>query len=143
AAFVVPIVVVIAGWTLHNGLLYGDYTFARGGDATIPFYRAYVTDKIVRPSNGPASRELARVVQRDLLPKQPYRAYGITLHDFFTQASPRMQTDLVALSDRLKGFDTDDRWLRDIGIEAVRTHEHTYWRGVFGSIWGMLTQGLY
>src|SRR5712691_5244611 len=50
-AFLAPAVALLVGWTIHNGVLYGDYTFARGGDATIPFYRAFVTDKIVRPSN--------------------------------------------------------------------------------------------
>jgi hypothetical protein len=143
AAFVAPALALLIGWTIHNGVLYGDYTFARGGDATIPFYRAFVTDKIVRPSNGPASAELARAVQRELLPKQPYRAYGITLRDFFADASPRMQVDLIALSDRLKGFDTNDRWLRNVGIEAVGQHSSRYARGVARTIVDLLTQGLY
>jgi hypothetical protein len=91
AAFLAPAVLLIAGWTIHNGIRYDNYTIARGGNATVPFYRTFVTDKLVRPSNGPASRELARAVQRDLLPKEPYRSYGITLDDFFHEASPRMQ----------------------------------------------------
>ena len=79
------------GWVLHNGLRYDDYTLARGANATVPFYRVFVTDKLVAASNGPASRELAQAVQHDLLPKQPYRAYRITLHDFFSKASSRME----------------------------------------------------
>jgi Glycosyltransferase family 87 len=142
-AFLVPAVVLIAGWAIHNGLRYDNYTVARGGNATVPFFRTFVTDKIVRPSNGPASRELAAAVRHDLLPQQPYRAYGITLDDFFTEASPRMQVDLLALSDRLKGWHSNYGWLRDIGVEAVRAHPARYVRGVTGSIWGMLRQGLY
>jgi len=102
-----------------------------------------VTDRIVDPSNGPKTRELARAVQRDLLPQEPYRSYGITLDDFFTKASPRMEVDLVALSDRLKGWYTNDRWLRDVGLEAVRAHPRTYSRGVAGSTWGLLKDPLY
>ncbi|MFY9577879.1 MAG: glycosyltransferase 87 family protein [Gaiellaceae bacterium] len=143
AAFLVPALVLLVGWAIHNGLRYGDYTVARGGNATVPFYRTFVTDKIVRPSNGPASRELARAVQRDLLPKEPYRSYGITLDDFFRDASPRMQVDLIALSDRIKGWHTNARWLRDVGVEAVRTHPVRYARGVAGSTWGLLTHALY
>jgi Glycosyltransferase family 87/Dolichyl-phosphate-mannose-protein mannosyltransferase len=143
ATFLVPAVVLIAGWAVHNGIRYDNYTIARGGNATVPFYRAFVTDRIVRPSNGPASRELTRAVERDLLPKEPYRSYGITLSDFFHDASPRMQVDLLALSDRLKGWHSNYRWLRDIGVEAVRTHPARYTRGVIGSTWGMLTLGLY
>ena len=121
-AFVVPAVALMGAWTVHNGLRYDNYTLARGGNATVPFYRAFVTDKIVRPSNGPASRELARAVQRELLTKEPYRSYGIDLDRFFSEASSRMQEDLVALSDREKGWKSNDRWLRDVGVEAVRAH---------------------
>ncbi|MDX6387855.1 MAG: hypothetical protein QOD85_1657 [Gaiellaceae bacterium] len=142
-AFIVPAVALIGAWTLHNGLRYDNYTLARGGNATVPFYRAFVTDKIVEPSNGPASRELARAVQRDLLTKEPYRSYGIDLNRFFSEASSRMQEDLVALSDRTKGWKSNDRWLRDVGVEAVRTHPGTYARGVTKTLWGMLTQSLF
>ena len=143
AACLVPAFAIVGGLALHNGLRYGDYVVVRGGNATLPFYRAFVTDKIVQPSNGPASRELARAVQQRLLHEEPYKSYGITLDDFFRQASPRMEVDLLALSDRLKGWYTNGRWLRDVGVEAVRTHEHTYARGVAHSTWGMLTLGLY
>jgi Glycosyltransferase family 87/Dolichyl-phosphate-mannose-protein mannosyltransferase len=143
AAFLVPALVLIGGWAVHNGIRYDNYTVARGGNATVPFFRAFVTDKIVRPDNGPQSRELARAVQRDLIPQQPYRAYRITLNEFFTKASPRMQVDLLALSDRVKGWHSNYSWLRDVGIEAVRTHPLRYARGVLGSVSGMLRLGLY
>ena len=142
-AFVVPAVALMGAWTLHNGLRYDNYTLARGGNATVPFYRAFVTDKIVRPSNGPASRELARAVQRELLTKEPYRSYGIDLDRFFSEASSRMQEDLVALSDREKDWKSNDRWLRDVGVEAVRAHPGPYTRGVTKTLWGMLTQSLF
>lgn len=142
-AFLLAALVLVGGWALHNGLRYGDYVVARGGNQTVPFYRAFVTDRIVRPDNGSASRELANAVRTRLLPKEPYRSYGITLRRFFEEASPRMQEDLVALSDRVKGWDTNQKWLRDVGVEAVRTHRWAYTRGVSRSIWGMLRQGLY
>src|SRR5439155_21494982 len=103
-AFLAPAVILLAGWAVHNGIRYDNYTVARGGNATVPFYRVFVTDRIIRPSNGPASRQLARAVERDLLPKEPYRSYGITLDDFFHRASARMEVDLLTLSDRLKGW---------------------------------------
>jgi hypothetical protein len=143
AAFVLPAVALLGGWAVHNGLRYDNYTVARGGNATVPFFRTFVTDKIVRPSNGPASRELANIVQRELLPKEPYRSYGITLDDFFSKASPRMQVDLLALSDRHKGWHSNYKWLRDVGIEAVRAHPARYARGVAGSMSGMLRVPLY
>ena len=83
AAFLVPALALVGSWTVHNGIRYDNYTLARGGNATVPFYRAFVTDRIVEPSNGSSSRELARAVERELLPKEPYRSYGIGLDDFF------------------------------------------------------------
>src|SRR5206468_11147443 len=128
ALVLVPAVLLIGGWAIHNGLRYDNYTVARGGNATVPFFRAFVTDKIVRPSNGPSSRELAAAVQRDLLPKEPYRAYKIGLDDFFTDASPRMQVDLLALSDRIRGWSSNYKWLREVGVEAVEKHKAKYAR---------------
>ena len=136
AAFIVPALILIGGWVVHNGVRYDNYTLARGGNATVPFFRTFVTDKIVRPSNGPKTEELARAVQRDLLPTEPYRSYGITLDEFFTEASPRMQVDLLSLSDRLKGWHSNYRWLRDVGDEAVSAHTARYARGVLGSVSG-------
>jgi hypothetical protein len=142
-AFVVPAVALVGGWVVHNGLRYDDYTLARGANATVPFYRVFVTDKLVAASNGPASRELAQAVEHDLLPKQPYRAYRITLHDFFSKASSRMEVDLLTLSDRRKGWYTNYRWLRDVGFEAVKAHPLDYARGVASSTLGLLTQPVY
>ena len=61
-------IAVLGSWTVLNGLRYDDYTLSRAG-AFLPFYRAFTTDHIVRPENGPASRELADAVRRELLPR--------------------------------------------------------------------------
>jgi len=142
-AFLAPALVLLGGWALHNGLRYDNYTVARGGNATVPFYRTFVTDRIVEPSNGPASRELAQAVQHQLLPKEPYRSYGITLQRFFGEASSRMEVDLLALSDRRKGWHSNYSWLRDVGVEAIKAHPFEYARGVASSTWGLLRQSVY
>ena len=54
--------VPLAAWAVLNGVRFGDYALARGGNAVIPFYRAFITDKIVSPENGPASRRLGAAV---------------------------------------------------------------------------------
>ena len=82
------------------------------------------------PQNGPASRELARVVARDLLPYEPYRSYGIDLDGFFSSGSARMHDDLTVLSDRTWGWDDDYRHLARVGREAVLSHPGAYLRGV-------------
>ena len=130
-------------WVVHNGVLYGKYTVATGANSRLPFERAFLTDRIVRPTNGPASAKLAVLVQRDLLPEEPYRSYGIELDDFFADPSPRMIVDLTSLSNRLWGWKNDAGILRDVGIEAVRAHPGTYARGVTTTVWDLLWQPVF
>ena len=63
AVFVLAAVALLGAWTVHNGVRYGDYTVARGGNTRLPFERVFLTDRIVRPENGPSSRELALAVR--------------------------------------------------------------------------------
>lgn len=122
-------IAVLGSWTILNGLRYDDYTVARAG-AFLPFYRAFTTDHIVRPENGPASRELADAVRTELLPEEPYRSYGITLDEFFRDGGPREFEDVVGITDRLWGWDTDYAHMRAVGIEAVKAHPLRYLSGV-------------
>jgi hypothetical protein len=138
AAFVLPLAVVVAGWTVHNGLRYDNYTFSRAGNMNLPFWRAYLVDRIVRPENGPSSRALAEAVERDLLPKEPYRSYRITLDEFFTEPTPRMWADLLTLSDILWGWHSNHAILRDVAIEAIRKHPLEYVSGVADTSWQLL-----
>jgi hypothetical protein len=109
----------------------------------VPFFRAFVTDRIMSPDNGPASRRLAAAVQRDLLTREPYRSYGIDLQEFFSLGSPRMEEDLIGLSDRVFGWNTDYEVLGQAAREAVRRHPGKYVRGVTRSMWDELNQPLY
>ena len=111
----------------------------RDSGAFFPFYRAFTTDHIVRPDNGPASRELADAVRRELLPEEPYRSYGITLDEFFERGGPREFEDVVGITDRLWGWDSDYAHMRAVGIEAVEAHPLRYLSGVgkttFEELW--------
>ena len=60
AAFLGVVVGLLGVWTVNNGLRYDDYALARGGGAFFPFYRAFVTDRIVSPENGEASQRARR-----------------------------------------------------------------------------------
>jgi len=141
--YAVAAVLPLVAWAGVNDLRYGDFTVARGGQASVPFFRAFVTDRIMSPDNGAASRRLAAAVQADLLPREPYRAYGIDLHEFFTSGSARMEEDLISLSDRVFGWDTDYEVLGRAAREAVRRHPSKYARGVARSMWDELNQPLY
>jgi hypothetical protein len=95
-----------------------------------PFlFRAFEIEPIMSPENGPASRELGRVVERELLAKEPYRSYGVGLDEFFSSGSNRMFGDLTSLS----GVD-----LAAATNEAIREHRGAFVGGIVRTAWEML-----
>jgi hypothetical protein len=142
-AFLAAALAPLVAWAVLNGIRFGDYTLARGGNAVIPFYRAYITDKIVKPDNGPASRRLATAVRRHLVTRDPYKSYGVTVADVFRGGSPRIHEDFYLLSDEYFGWDTNYSVLRKAGIEAVRTHPGTYASGVSKTVWLQLSESYF
>lgn len=143
AAMLMAALVVLGAWTTHNGLRFGDYTVARGGNSRLPFERVFLTERIVRPDNGAASRRLAAAVQSDLLPVEPYRSYGIGLQDLFTDPSPRMKDDLGVLANRLDGWQSDERLLREVALEAIGERPWPYVSGVLTTIWNQLHDAVF
>src|SRR5204863_8008943 len=103
-AFALAALAPLAAWAILNGVRFGDYTLARGGNAIIPFYRAFISDKIVSPDNGPASRKLAAAIRAHLLTRQPYKGYGVTQRQVFASGSFRIHEDLYLLSDHVFGW---------------------------------------
>jgi hypothetical protein len=142
-AFLVAALLPLAAWTVLNGVRFGDYTLARGGNAVIPFYRAFISDRIVSPANGPSSRRLADAIERHLLTRDPYKAYGVTLSRVFASGSFRIHEDLYLLSDRVFGWKSDYSILRRAGVEAVRKHPGTYASGVLHTVWHQLSRSYF
>jgi hypothetical protein len=142
-ALLLAAIVPLAAWSVHNGLRFDAWALARGGNAIVPFYRAFITDHIVSPANGEASRRLAAAMQRDLLTREPYRSYGVTLDELFAEGSFRVHEDLYILSDQVFGWDSDYSVLREAGVEAVRAHPGTYAAGVLGTTWHQLTKAYF
>ena len=139
-AFVLAAILPLLAWSVHNGVRFDSWGIARGGNAIIPFYRAFITDHIISPSNGEQSRRLAAAMQRHLLTREPYRSYGVTLDQLFEKGSFRVHEDLYLLSDEVFGWDTDYDVLRGAGIEGVRAHPGIYARGVARTVWDELSK---
>ena len=138
-ALVLVAVLPLAAWTVHNGLRFDAWALARGGNAIVPFYRAFITDRIISPENGEDSRRLARAMQESLLTREPYRSYDVTLEQLFDQGSFRVHEDLYLLSDQIFGWDSDYSILRRAGAEAVRAYPRAYAAGVLGTTWDQLS----
>jgi hypothetical protein len=127
---VVAVVALIAvrGTDLQSPAEYAR-SFAQSPPGVVFLYRAFVMDRIVSPGNGPASRELGRVVERDLLTQEPYRSYGIDLEGFFSSGSSRMFQDL----QRLGGVDHGA-----VTGEAIRRHRWAFTTGIARTVWALL-----
>jgi hypothetical protein len=142
-AFLVAAILPLAAWALLNGLRFGDYTLARGGNAVVPFYRAFITDRIVAPDNGPSSRRLAEAVRQHLVTRDPYKSYGVTVGRVFSSGSFRIHEDMYLLSDQVFGWNSNYSILRKAGIEAVRKHPGTYASDVSETVWQQLSKSLF
>ena len=143
AALGVAVALPLLVWAGHNAARADDFTVVRGAGHGLPLYRAFVVDRIVSPENGDASRDLARAVTDDLLPREPYRSYEIDLDAFFGSGSARMHEDLIGFADRTWGWDDDYAHLARVGREAVRAHPGTYARGVARDSWRLLWWPVY
>jgi hypothetical protein len=82
-------------------------------------------------------------MQRDLLSREPYRSYRVTLDELFSNGSFRVHEDLYLLSDQVFGWDDDYAILREAGVEGVRAHPGTYARGVLGTVWDQLDKAFF
>ncbi len=142
-AFAAAACVPLLAWTVQNGWRYGDYTLARGGNAVVPFYRTLVLDKIVSPTNGPASRKLAAAIDQHLLTRNPFRAYHVTLGQAFSTGSSRVLAATIILSDRLWGWNSAYSTLRDVAQEAIQAHPGKYASSVASTIWQQLSAPSY
>ena len=142
-AFLLAGLLPLVAWAVLNGVRFGDYALARGGNAVIPFYRAFIPDKIVSPENGPASRRLGEAVRTHLVTRNPYKSYGVTVGEVFRSGSFRIHEDLYLLSDHVFGWDTSYSVLRKAGIEAVRKHPGAYASGVLETIWQQLSKSYF
>jgi hypothetical protein len=142
-AFLAAGVIPLVAWAVLNGVRFGDYALARGGNGVIPFYRAFITDKIVSPDNGPASRRLGEAVRRHLVTRNPYKSYGVTVNEVFHSGSFRIHEDMYLLSDEYFGWDTNYALLRKAGVEAVRKHPGAYSSGVLDTVWRQLSKSYF
>jgi hypothetical protein len=93
-------------------------------------YRSFELDRLMAPENGPASRRLAQVVQRELLRREPYRSYGVDVHEFFASGSDRVFGDLTGVA-AAGDLATATR-------EAIRRHPRTFLSSIGHTLWDQL-----
>lgn len=144
AVFVVVLLALVKLWSVHNGLRYETWSLGRESGATLPFYRTLVQIGTVRAGNGPASAELAELVERELLTREPYASLGMTADEFFAGAythgdNPRLH-DLRALCNLHDGWDSEYARLKAAGLEAVKAAPGVYAKSVVTDYLALLNQ---
>ena len=96
---VASIPLVVVGLVMRGGIdpVRDARMLAQSPSTGVLLFRAFEIDPIVSPDNGPESRKLAEVVERRLLPQEPYRSYGVTLDDVFSSGSDRIFGDVTGM----------------------------------------------
>jgi hypothetical protein len=129
----VAALLVVAGLAIKGvpGQTPAEYTRSVVRNESNQFvYRSFELDRVMAPENGPASRRLARVVQRELLTKEPYRSYGIDVHEFFSSGSDRVFGDLTGVA---RPGD-----LAEATREAIRRHPGAFASSIGRTLWDQL-----
>jgi hypothetical protein len=93
-------------------------------------YRSFELDRIMAPENGPASRRLATTVKQKLLVREPYRSYGVDVHEFFASGSDRVFGDLTGVADPSD--------LAAATREAIRRHPRAFASSIGHTLWDQL-----
>jgi hypothetical protein len=119
------IALVVHGWP---GQSPSDYVRSVKTNESNQFlYRSFELERIISPDNGPASRRVADVVRRQLLPQEPYKSYGVTVREFFASGSDRVFGDLT-------GTVPGDE-LAAATREAIRGHPRAFAHGIGSTLW--------
>jgi hypothetical protein len=95
-------------------------------------YRSFELNRIIAPDNGPASRRLAATVERELLPREPYRSYGIDVDEFFASGSDRVFGDLTGVARPAD--------LAGATREAIRKHPGEFTSSIARTLWEQLAK---
>jgi hypothetical protein len=103
------------------------FAVSRLGNAHLPFYRVYLQDRLVSPENGPRSRELANLVEKEILSMESYKKYRIDLDTFFKTPTQRMYNQLVKTVNDVYGWDYNWKILRQVSMEAYRMYPLEFW----------------
>ena len=101
-----------------NYFRYGEFCFAKLGDAHLPFYRLFVQEHVISPENGSASRQLAQFVEAKILTDPIYLQYEITKDTFFGCSTQRMFNSLIYAMQK-EGRGRDFGLFRRAGMEAI------------------------
>lgn len=116
--------------TAYMGFNYwrnGQFCIARLGGASVPFYRMFLQERLIRPENGPRSAELADLARRKVLGHETFQKYGIDERTFFQFTTSRMFDALFRASVEERGWDDDFQLFQDAAWECMSANPKEFW----------------
>ena len=116
AVFLGSAIIPLLLWGVHNGIRYDDYTVSRSGALNVPFYPAFLAGEI-DADNGPSSRRLAELVERQVLPLPPYADLGVDADTYLHSRANFEIVRLAGLVDRVDGLSSNYALLHGAGRE--------------------------
>jgi hypothetical protein len=140
AALAAAAVLPLAAWATVNWIRYDDATVARGGPVWVPFFRVFLDDRAIDPSNGPASRELGDAIERDVLTLPRFRALHVDLETYLQGGSNFEVMRLITLSDRVFGRGDNYHVLFRSALEAAWAKPGLVLGGTAENIWTFMRQ---
>jgi hypothetical protein len=140
AIFGVTLIILMNIYSFHNYIRFNNYAVSRGSNLFMPAYKAFLQDKIMNSENGEYSTILSESIEDNLLRKEPYLTYNITIDQFFTSANHRMYWDLAGLSDRSWGWEDNYTHIRMAAIESVQKHPFVFISSSMQNFKNILTQ---
>jgi len=132
--FVMVYACLHVGYCSYNLARYGAFKIALLGPAHLPFYRLFITEKIIRPQNGPASSELAEIVEKRVISHPVFREYGVDSDTFFRLGSVRSYYNLVNAVNEEFGIYADTAILKKVSVEAHNRFPFEFWAGYVDSV---------
>jgi hypothetical protein len=111
----------------YNWWKNGQFCISRLGGASVPFYRMFLQERLIRPENGPRSAELADLARRKVLPHETFQKYGIDVRTFFEFTTSRMFDALFRASVEERGWDNDFQLFKDAAWECMSANPKEFW----------------
>lgn len=114
-----------------------QFCIARLGGASVPFYRVFLQERLVRPENGPRSTELGDLARRKVLSDQTFQNYGIDEQTFFEFSTLRMFDALFRASVDERGWDNDFQLFKGAAWECMGANPREFWFSYIDGVYEM------
>jgi len=124
---VLAVCVIVIPWVAYRGINYGHWDLSRP-QGTFFFTSAY-SMRLIEANNGVASRNLAQIIETEILTYSSYQEAGILIDDVLQPDTNHLfvyYNDIIYYFDTYYGWDSRDEFFDKVGLEAIMTKPSAY-----------------